>query len=91
VTYTWTAPTTGSAVAYYLVEVSNDGGANWTVAGTTLDLTYTFTDFQNFDTYIVRVAGVDAQGRQGPYSVPSDPYTPDLGPPGAPGVPTANG
>jgi len=33
------------------------------------------------------VAGVDAQDRQGTWSVSSDPYSPDLGPPGQPGKP----
>ena len=32
----------------------------------------------------IRVAGVDAQNRQGVFSVASDPYTPDPGAPGAP-------
>ena len=37
--------------------------------------------------YTVRVAGVDAQSRQGPFSPPSESYTPAVGPPGQPGQP----
>jgi len=41
------------------------------------------------DEHVVRVAGVDTLDRQGPWSVSSDPYTPTLGSPGAPGKPVA--
>ena len=34
-----------------------------------------------------RVAGVDAENRQGPFSNASDPYMPDAGAPGQPGKP----
>jgi len=88
VTYTWTAPTTGSAVDHYVLQVSVDGGPFTTeddaVSGTTYVLTATYEH-----EYTVRVAGVDSQGRQGPYSASSDPYTPSLGAPGQPGKPIA--
>jgi hypothetical protein len=35
----------------------------------------------------IRVAGVDAEDRMGPFSVPSDPYAPDPGAPAQPGKP----
>ena len=38
-------------------------------------------------TYVIRVAAIDAQGRQGVWSADSDPYTPDLGAPGGCGKP----
>ncbi len=85
VTATWTAPSTGSPVHHYVVQLSTNGGA-YQAAGTTTTTSVTLT-LTVGSTYTVRVAGVDAQSRQGPYSLPSDPYTPDLGPPGQPGKP----
>lgn len=88
VTYTWTAPTSGSAVDHYVVQHSVNGGpfvtVNDAVSGNTFVLTASYED-----EHVVRVAGVDSSGRQGPYSVPSDPYTPSLGAPGQPGKPIA--
>ncbi len=85
ISYTWSAPTTGTAVVHYVVEHSIDGGA-WAPIGTvtTNEVTVTETVGQSHQ---IRVAGVDASDRQGPYSVPSDPYTPDPGVPAAPGKP----
>lgn len=90
VQYTWTAPTTGSPVDHYVVQYTNDGGATWIDVGVSVTAeTYTFLNvFEYLVTYQVRVAGVDALGRQGPWSVPSDPYMPDQGVPGEPGKPT---
>jgi hypothetical protein len=85
VTASWTAPSTGSPVHHYVVQLSTNGGA-YQPAGTTTTLSMTLT-LTVGSTYTVRVAGVDAQSRQGVYSSPSDPYTPDLGPPGQPGKP----
>lgn len=87
VTFTWTAPTEGSPVVVYQVQLSENGGPYTTVSASETDTQYTFSlDYGT--TYTVRVAGVDAQGRRGPWSLPSDPYTPDLGPPGTPGKPS---
>ena len=48
----------------------------------------TFTLAATLDgTHRIRVAGVDALDRQGPFSVPSDPYTPLDSPPSEPGKP----
>ena len=85
VTASWTAPSTGSPVHHYVVQLSTNGGA-YQPAGTSTTTSISLT-LAVGSTYTVRVAGVDAQDRQGAYSLPSDPYTPDLGPPGQPGKP----
>jgi len=85
VDYTWTAPTTGTPVDRYVVEHSVNGG-QWTQVGTTNDNTFTLTATTG-ESHQIRVAGVDASNRQGPYSVASNPYTPDAGAPGQPGKP----
>jgi hypothetical protein len=85
VSYSWTAPTTGSPVAQYVVQQSIDGGA-FTTVGTSTTTSYVLAATVGH-AHRIRVAGVDAQSRQGPYSEASDPYTPDLGPPGQPGKP----
>jgi hypothetical protein len=85
VSYTWTAPTSGSAVDHYVVEVKVDSG-NFTQVGTTSTNSYTLTAAVGH-AHQIRVAGVDAQDRQGPFSVASDSYTPDAGAPSAPGKP----
>ncbi len=88
VTYTWTAPTTGSPVDHYIVQHSVDGGDWVTVATDVTETTYVLS--AEYDRqHQIRVAGVDALGRQGPFSEPSDPYTPTLGAPGQPGKPIA--
>ncbi len=77
--YTWTAPTEGTAVAYYMVQVMvND------VDTMTLDPVFSeevSVGMQYGNKYRVRVAGVDAAGHRGPYSSWSIPYTPELDPP----------
>lgn len=87
ITYTWTAPTTGSPVHHYVVQASFNGGQFSTVAGlepTTRTATITAPVGVPVQ---VRVAGVDAQNRQGPYSEASDPFVPDAGAPGVPSKP----
>ncbi len=88
VTYTWTAPTTGSTVHHYVVQHSADGGAWSTVSDNLQATTYILTASYDVE-HSVRVAGVDAIGRQGPWSLSSEPYTPTLGAPGQPGKPIA--
>lgn len=85
VNYSWSAPTTGSPVDHYIVQLSVDGGS-WTQIGTAASNTYTLTATVGHS-HRIRVSGVDAQDRQGTYSAASDPYTPDPGPPGQPGKP----
>ncbi len=81
----WTAPTEGSPVDHHILQISTDGGP-FTTVGSVTGLSYTLT-LDVGSTYVARVAGVDAQDRQGPWSEESDPYTPDIGPPGQPGKP----
>jgi len=83
--YTWTAPTTGTPVEFYVVQHSVDGG-QWTQIGTTDTNSYTLNAAVG-QSHQIRVAGVDADDRQGPFSQSSDPYTPDAGAPGQPGKP----
>ncbi len=85
VSYQWTAPTSGSAVDHYVVQDSVDGGA-WSDIGTSPTNSYTLAATVGVS-HRIRVAGVDAQSRQGLFSVASDPYTPDPGSPGQPGQP----
>ena len=85
VNYQWTEPTTGAPVQHYVIEHSVNGGA-WTQIATSTTNTYTLTATIG-DSHRIRVAGVDADARQGTYSEPSDAYTPTLDPPGQPGKP----
>jgi hypothetical protein len=85
VTASWTPPSEGSPVHHYVLQLSTNGGPYATV-GSTTTTTYVM-ELEVGQTYRARVAGVDAEGRMGPYSEESDPYTPDLGPPGQPGKP----
>lgn len=86
--YTWTPPTEGSAVVYYIVEVVLDGQ---TITAQTVDSNHIFTyeGYTPGESIKVRVAGVDAMGRQGPFSLYSDDYR-DAGAPGACGKPAFN-
>ena len=81
----WTAPTTGSPVATYILQLSVDGGPFIDYA-TTTETSVTVT-LDNLRTYVARVAAIDSLGRQGPWSAESDPYLADLGLPGQPGKP----
>ncbi len=62
---------------HYVLQHSVNGGA-WETVGTTTELSFTFNISFN-DDHRVRVAGVDAEGRQGPYSLPSPTYNPSEG------------
>jgi hypothetical protein len=85
VSASWIAPTEGSPVVNYVLELSEDGGP-YVVYGSTEQTTMILL-LKNFVTYTARVSGIDAQDRQGPWSNPSEPYTVDIGPPGQPGQP----
>ncbi len=84
----WDPPATGAPVATYIVQVLEMGGAN---RDTTIysDITETFKDaWVRFGmTYKARVAGVDAQKRQGLWSY----WTPIFGPEWNPGDPEPRG
>ncbi len=80
VEFTWTAPTTGSAVHHYVVEVltnERDTQLFDSVPSESLMLPVIYGN-----KYRLRVAAVDAAGVQGPQSIWSQPYTPELAPPG---------
>lgn len=85
VTCSWTPPTEGSPVVTYVLEISENGGPFVQVATTEAPQTSVTLTLESWTTYVARVAAIDAQDRQGPWSEPSDPYTPDYGPPGQPG------
>ena len=87
VTYTWTAPTTGSPVVSYEVDRSLDGGTTWTLYTTTTSASAVVVA-PDLTPIVIRVRAVDGLGRKGAYSLTSDPYTNDPGPPGACGKPT---
>lgn len=82
--FRWTPPVTGSPVVEYQIEMSLDGGAfTWIAATPDTFFTYEFP----YDTTIqVRVAGMDALDRVGPWSEPSDPQYWES-PPSVPGKP----
>lgn len=85
-TYNWSIPTTGSAVHHYVVQASSNG-TTWSTLSTQ-PTTNSVTVAAPVGVQIqIRVAGVDAQGRQGPWSEAADPFVPDAGAPGAPGKP----
>ena len=85
VQYQWTAPVTGTPLEHYVVQHSVNG-ETWMNLGNVSNNQYTL-EATFGDEHRLRVAGVDDQGRQGPWSNPSDPYTPDAGAPGQPGKP----
>jgi len=80
VEFTWTAPTTGTAVHHYTVEVlinERDTQVFDSVPSESLMLPVIYGN-----KYRLRVAAVDAAGVQGIMSLWSQPYTPELAPPG---------
>ena len=87
-TAAWRAPTFGTPVAHYLVQLSVNEG-DWATIATPVDTVCTLIVTEG-NSHRVRVAGVDAEERQGPFSQPSAVYIPgvsDLGEPGSPGRP----
>jgi hypothetical protein len=85
VIFNWTAPTEGTAAVQYFVEHSIDGGP-WARVATVPTNSYEL-DATVGQSHRIRVAGVDSTGRQGVWSVPSEPYAPLLSAPGQPGQP----
>lgn len=89
--YTWTKPTYGTRPVHYVVQMLVN-------SVDTVDLgTVTVPEFTQViqrgpveddiyfhygNKYQLRVAGVDSAGNQGPFSAWSDPYSPELDPPG---------
>jgi hypothetical protein len=90
---TWEAPCVGSdppcgspAVEYVLQLRYADppDTTDWFTYASGIDTTHANVDIPLFVEVQARVAGVDAQDRQGVWSDPSDWYVADFGPPGAP-------
>jgi hypothetical protein len=80
VVFTWTAPTTGTPVDHYVAQILvNDIDTLFIDSVPTESLTLPVVYGNK---YQVRVAGVDASDVQGPMSLWSLPYTPELDPPG---------
>lgn len=82
----WTPPTEGSPVERYILQVSTNGSTFQTLSDSITNTTYTFEAVW-LQTYVARVAGIDALDRQGLWSELSDPYVPDQGEPGPPSIP----
>ena len=79
VEFTWTAPTTGTPVHHYVAQVlvnERDTLFFDPVPSESIMLPVVFGN-----KYRVRVAAVDAADIQGPMSIWSSPYTPELAPP----------
>ena len=85
-TIKWAPPTIGSPAAFYEPQHSIDGG-EWTTITKLKDNSITLT-YPDGHVYIVRVRAIDAIGRAGQWSEPSDPYPGDAGAPGPCGKPT---
>jgi len=86
VTYTWTAPTTGSTCVSYDVERSLDGGTTF-AAYSTVTANSAVVVAPELTPIAVRVRGVDSLGRKGVWSDPSLAFTNDPGSPGSCGRP----
>lgn len=87
VTYTWTPPTTGSAVHHYDLQLSPASPVLWNTLVQTVTAPTASVALPVGTTWIFRVRGVDALGRSGLWSDPAEAYTPDAGAPGACGKP----
>lgn len=81
----WSPPTYGTPVVYYILQHSINDGAWYSYA--TTDDTTVMTYISFYDVHKVRVAGVDAEDRQGPYSLPSNTYCPADSFPNQPSIP----
>lgn len=85
VTATWDAPTTGSPVVVYNLQIYHGGELIMSVETPDTFQVFAPGTFVALETYLARVQGVDALDRAGPWSEWSDPYMHDPGPPGPPG------
>jgi hypothetical protein len=87
-TASWGTPAYGTPVDHYVLQLSTNDGP-W-ITTTTSSNNSVVIELSSADEHRIRVAGVDTQGRQGPYSIPSNSYSPsgdNSGPPGQPGQP----
>ena len=86
VTWTTDADGFGWTIDYYVIQLSTDGGTNWTEYATTEPFTASgalLDNLTNGSSYIFRVAAVNEFGRQGEFSDASEAVTP-LGVPDMP-------
>jgi hypothetical protein len=67
VQFRWTAPTEGSPVEHYVVQLKVDETGTWGTVGSAPDTTYSVPCVPGKLNW-VRVAGVDSFGRQGIFS-----------------------
>ncbi len=82
VEFTWVRPTTGTSVHHYVVQVERNGVITDAVHSTqTESIILPLNDGNN---YRIRVAGVDANGAQGPMSDWSETYGRDFDSPVGP-------
>ena len=87
-TAAWSPPVYGTPVVHYVLQLSVNDGI-WVTIATPADTTYAVPVTEG-NSHRVRVAGVDAEDRQGPFSLSSEAYIPgvsDIGEPGKPGQP----
>jgi hypothetical protein len=84
VSWSWSAPTTGTPAHHYVVEVRVEGGS-WVRLGVEPTTPTVFIDMTPNLSHEVRVAALDAQGHQGGWSPVSAPEV--YGAPGACGKP----
>ena len=77
--YRWKPSVKGSPAVIYVVQVRVDGGPWATVMH--VHTNEVKAPLELLKTYEIRVAGVDAKGRQGPWSKASDPYKPSTSTP----------
>lgn len=70
----WTEPALGTQAVQYIVQVSTNAGP-WETAMTVKEPRADLTLDYNMS-YRVRIAGVDTDGVQGPFSVPSEAFNP---------------
>ena len=84
VTLTWDAPADdgGSVITGYRIEVSVDGGSNWTErVADTAAMTYTHRNLPPGETRHYRVSAINAEGMGAPSAVAHATTTRPLGPP----------
>ena len=83
VTASWQAPTSGSPVVLYELEIYEDGVLFLSVDTPSTSHVIPAGTFADGVPYTARVRGVDAQARTGPWSLWSEEFIYDPGPPGA--------
>lgn len=87
-TASWSPPTTGSPVVYYVLQLfETEGLMVWSINVADTTTVVAEQIIEPLIRYRARVAGVDQHDRQGPWSLWSNDYIFDYGLPDAPGTP----